>query len=64
MAWQNKHMGFLKADGFAVPVDLNPSILGNMLVMDEANLAERLAEREALKQADLGAIQHAESQGD
>lgn len=40
MAWENKHMGFLQQKGFAVPVQLNPTILGNMLVIDEDTLAE------------------------
>lgn len=65
MAWQNKHMGFLKADGFAVPVELNPSILGNMLVMDEDELQERLDEQQMLVQnvVELPKID-TESQGD
>ena len=41
MAWENKHMGFLKPEGFAVPVVLNPVILGNMLVLNEEELAEQ-----------------------
>ena len=41
MAWENKHMGFLKPEGFAVPVELNPVILGDMLVMDEEELAQQ-----------------------
>ena len=38
--------------------------LNDMLVMDEVDLEERLAEREALKQADLEAAQSIESKGD
>ncbi|MBR2009019.1 MAG: hypothetical protein IJ936_02725, partial [Peptococcaceae bacterium] len=53
MAWQNKHMGFLNADGFAVPVELNPSILGNMLVVNESELQERLEEQQTLKNINL-----------
>ena len=53
MACQNKHMGFLNADGFAVPVELNPSILGNMLVVNESELQERLEEQQTLKNINL-----------
>ncbi len=45
IAWQNKHMGFLNTDGFAVPVNVNPTIMGNMLVMDEDDLIRRLSEQ-------------------
>ncbi|MBO4947959.1 MAG: hypothetical protein J6C83_01255 [Peptococcaceae bacterium] len=44
MAWENKHMGFLKENGFAVPPDLNPTILGNMLVIDDDTLNNRIAQ--------------------
>lgn len=49
MAWENKHMGFLKAEGFVIPVELNPTILGNMLVLDELALKEQLEEQERLR---------------
>jgi len=45
ITWQNKHMGFLTSDGFAVPININPSILGNMLVMNEEDLNRRLQEQ-------------------
>jgi len=38
-------MGFLSSDGFAVPININPSILGNMLVMNEDDLNRRLQEQ-------------------
>ena len=41
MAWENKHMGFLKQEGFTVPIELNPAILGNMLVINEEELAQQ-----------------------
>ncbi len=44
MAWENKHMGFLQSDGFAVPVQLNANVLGNMLVLDETQLTQALKE--------------------
>lgn len=49
MAWENKHMGFLKPEGFVVPLELNPTVLGNMLVMDEAELEVRLKEQQELR---------------
>lgn len=64
MAWENKHMGFLKAEGFAIPVELNPTILGNMLVLDEFALKERLEEQERLQSEKDTMPKHAEeSQG-
>ena len=65
MAWQNKHMGFLNADGFAVPINLNSSILGNMLVMDEDDLQARLKEQKALQESNVTLWEtDVESQGD
>jgi len=37
-------MGFLQSDGFAVPVQLNANVLGNMLVLDETQLTQALKE--------------------
>lgn len=41
MAWENKHLGFLKEEGFSVPLELNATVLGNMLVIDEDELNEQ-----------------------
>lgn len=44
MAWENKHLGFLKTNGFAVPIQLDSTILGNVLVIDEDILAQETCE--------------------
>ena len=38
MAWENRHMGFLDTDGFTVPVKMNPDVIGNCIVLDDAAL--------------------------
>ena len=61
MAWENKHLGFLNSDGFTVPLELNATVLGNVLVIDEDELEDRIkAQAEAqAEQAELAQ----ESQG-
>ena len=38
MAWENRNMGFLDTDGFTVPVKMNPDVIGNCIVLDDAAL--------------------------
>ena len=38
MAWENRNMGFLDIDGFTVPVKMNPDVIGNCIVLDDAAL--------------------------
>ena len=38
MAWENRNMGFLDTDGFTVPVKVNPDVIGNCIVLDDAAL--------------------------
>lgn len=38
MAWENRNMGFLDNDGFTVPVKMNPDVIGNCIVLDDAAL--------------------------
>lgn len=38
MAWENRNMGFLTGEGFAVPVRMNPDIIGNSIVLDDEAL--------------------------
>ena len=62
MAWENKHLGFLNADGFAVPLAINATVLGNVLVLDEDELEERIkAQEEQAKEAQAASVP--ESQG-
>ena len=62
MAWENKHLGFLNTDGFAVPLAINATVLGNVLVLDEDELEERIkAQEEQAKEAQ--AASEPESQG-
>ena len=38
MAWENRNMGFVDADGFTVPVKMNPDVIGNCIVLDDEAL--------------------------
>ena len=38
VAWENRNMGFLDTDGFTVPVKMNPDVIGNCIVLDDAAL--------------------------
>ena len=38
MAWENRNMGFLDTDCFTVPVKMNPDVIGNCIVLDDAAL--------------------------
>lgn len=38
MAWENRNMGFIDADGFTVPVKMNPDVIGNCIVLDDEAL--------------------------
>ena len=52
MSWENKHLGFLNSDGFAVPLAINATVLGNVLVLNEDELEERIkAQAEAKQEA-------------
>ena len=38
MAWENRNMGFIDANGFTVPVKMNPDVIGNCIVLDDEDL--------------------------
>ena len=38
MAWENRNMGFIDANGFTVPVKMNPDVIGNCIVLDDEAL--------------------------
>ena len=47
MAWENRNMGFIDANGFTVPVKMNPDVIGNCIVLDDEALEA------ACREADL-----------
>lgn len=45
MAWENKHLGFLGQNGFTTSLNIDSTVLGNMLVIDEDELnAQKVSE--------------------
>lgn len=40
MSWENKHMGILNQDGFAVPITINENIMGKCIILSDDDIAE------------------------
>lgn len=38
MGWENKNLGFLTKNGFAVPLNMNSNILGESIIIDDEDL--------------------------
>lgn len=44
MAWCCKNLGFIDKSGFKVPLDMDETVLGEMLVLDETELSKMIAQ--------------------
>ena len=40
MSWENKNLGILDRDGFTVPIDANPNIIAECVILDDNDLEE------------------------
>lgn len=40
MAWENKNLGILDRDGFTVPLTTNKNMIGECVILDEADLED------------------------